>query len=474
MGGAENYRQVLDRRHSAGPHEPCDAEGEVVLKKGLVIGLARSGAAAANLLVRRGWDVTVTDMKQPGELEEYISALEPGVRQSLGGHPEGLLNGVELAVVSPGVPLKVKLVQDAMDRGIEVIGELELAYRHFSDIDYYCVTGTNGKSTTVTLLHTMMLNSGRKCLLGGNIGVPLCQALDGGADYDCAVVEASSFQLDTVHEFSPRGSVVLNVTPDHMDRYGSVEAYRDSKLRCAMNRSGGDFLVLNAGDPLLNSGPWAAGDGVYFFGSGRSENAIFTDSTKVSYDFNDELSGDLIDTHEIAIKGSHNLENAMAASAVALLGGCTPGAVRQALREFRGLEHRNEFVRELDGVRYINDSKGTNVGAVLKSLESFDSPVVLIAGGRDKDGDFEALVPLVRKNVRAVVLIGEAAGKIEAALGDAAPGYRSRSMADAVRLSRELALKGDVVLLSPACASFDMFKSFEHRGAEFKREVAAL
>ncbi len=444
------------------------------MKRGLVIGLARSGVAAANLLVRRGWDITVTDMKQAEELEGFISALEPHVHQALGGHRDNLLDGIELVVVSPGVPLNIELIEKAKDKGIEIIGELELAYRYFKDNNYYCITGTNGKSTTVTLLHMMMVSDGRKSLLAGNIGVPLCQVLDDGTSYDCVVVEASSFQLDTIKDFHPRGSVVLNVTPDHLDRYDSIEAYGDSKLRCAMNHDGNDFLVLNADDCMLN-GEVLTDSKVYYFSSKKRDDGISMDGSKIVYNFNDDLRGELADIKEITIQGAHNLENAMAASAVALLSGCSVAAVRTALQEFVGLEHRLEFVRELDGVKYINDSKGTNVGAVIKSLESAGAPVVLIAGGRDKDGDFGALTEPIKNNARAVILIGEAADKIERAISDAGkPCHIVQSMTDAVRLSHELAEEGDIVLLSPACASFDMFASFEHRGEQFKQEVVRL
>jgi len=443
------------------------------MKRAVVIGLARSGAAAANLLARRGWDVTVTDRKVADELELYVMSLAPEVRLALGGHPHGLMDGVDLAVVSPGVPLSASPVKEARHRGIEVIGELELAWRHFEGPEYYAVTGTNGKSTTVTLLDMMMNASGKRSLLGGNIGVPLCSALDSGAAYDCVVAEVSSFQLDTIESFRPRGAAVLNVTADHMDRYDSMEAYRDSKLRVGMNQNEEDFIVLNADDPLLRE---AAGHGprAYFFSRLKRVKGVFIKGDTVSFEFSPEDSGDLMDAADIGIKGAHNIENAMAASALALLGGCSLEAVRKSLREFKGLEHRLEHVRELDGVTYINDSKGTNVGAVMKSLESFDSPVVLIAGGRDKEGEFRKLVPLMKERARVVVLIGEAAPKIKAALGDTVPCMMAGSMNEAVTLASKTSKKGDVVLLSPACASFDMFSDFEHRGREFKKAVMAI
>jgi len=450
------------------------------VKRAVVIGLQRSGAAAANLLAARGWTITVSDLRSGPELEEFTSRLAPSVGVALGGHPAGLVDGADLVVVSPGVPLSSPPVREAREKGIEVIGELELAWRYFHEghdghdgPEYYAVTGTNGKSTTVTLLQMMMAASGRKSLLGGNIGVPLCSALDSGEDYDCVVAEVSSFQLDTIESFHPRGSAVLNVTPDHLDRYASIREYRDSKLRVAVNQSGDDFIVLNADDPLLSD---IAGlvPRAYYFSRMKKVNGVFMQEGKVRFEFSGVESGDIIDASDIRIRGAHNMENAMAASALALLGGCSMDAVRKALKEFSGLEHRLEFVRLLDGVTYINDSKGTNVGAVLKSLESFDSPVVLIAGGRDKNGEFQKLLPLVSARVRAVVLIGEAAVKMASVLGSAVECLNASTMDDAVEKAGSIACEGDVVLLSPACASFDMFRDFEHRGREFKKAVMGL
>ena len=447
--------------------------------KAVVIGLARSGVGAANLLKRRGWDVTVTDLLPASELEPFVSELLPEVKLALGGHPEeGILEDVVLLVPSPGVPIDVKLIRQAIESGIDVRGELELAWRHFEGLDYYAVTGTNGKSTTVTLLNLMMEKAGKNSLLTGNIGNSICAALDAGADYDCVVVEASSFQLDTALTFHPRVAAILNVTPDHMDRYASLEDYRDSKARIAMNQGKGDYLVLNADDPLTASvADEVAGQGieVFYFSSLRKPvRGMYRCGGAICYDL-PLGKGELVKESDIKIRGEHNIQNAMAASVMALLGGCTFEAVREAMAEFSGLEHRLELVREHEGISYINDSKGTNVGAVLKSLSSFDSPLVLIAGGRDKAGDFAQMIePLKKASARAVVLIGEAAEKIDAVIGDTIKTVKAASIDEAVARARALAREGDVVLLSPACASFDMFESFEHRGQAFKKAVMAL
>jgi UDP-N-acetylmuramoylalanine--D-glutamate ligase len=299
---------------------------------------------------------------------------------------------------------------------------------------------------------------------------------------DCAVVEVSSFQLEAIDSFRPHIASILNITPDHLDRYHSMTEYRDAKAAIYRNQQSGDFLVLNADDPgvlelyNLHFRP-AVPDmsKVYFFSRTREVEGVYSKDGKVYCNMPDvACTAYLIDADEIRIKGVHNLENAMAASAMALLANCPPGAVVESMKEFGGLEHRLELVRELEEVTYINDSKGTNVGAVVKSIESFQQPVILIAGGRDKAGDFSALRDLVSQKVRAVILIGEASGKIKDALGDVTDTLMAKDFPEAVTMSRQMAKKGDVVLLSPACASFDMFRDYEDRGRQFKKLVMEL
>ncbi|TAN43629.1 MAG: UDP-N-acetylmuramoyl-L-alanine--D-glutamate ligase [Nitrospirae bacterium] len=469
-------------------------------KSVIVVGLARSGVGAANLLAGMGALVTVTDMKPAADLQDQLGRLSPEVRTVLGGHPDELFLAADLLVVSPGVPT-IPPIAAAKARGVPVIGELELAYEILHeardrDIPFMAVTGSNGKSTTTTLLDLMLRKNGARTLLGGNIGNALTEeilacgepgSMPGAAvreKFDCVVAEVSSFQLETIAAFRPRIAAVLNVTPDHMDRYPSLDAYAEAKARIFENQAQGDLLVLNADDPgvmkLYEAGLKKAGESgprVYFFSRRQKVNGVFSQDGKVWCSMpvcSDREPIVLIGTDEIGIQGVHNLENAMAASAMALLAGCSPEAVRSSLREFRGLEHRLEAVRELEGVRYVNDSKGTNVDAVLKSIESFHGPIVLIAGGRDKAGDFKALRDLVSRKVRAVVLIGEAAGKIAEAIGGLTEILSAQNMHEAVALSRSKARPGDVVLLSPACASFDMFRDFEDRGRQFKRSVMEL
>ncbi len=470
-------------------------------KRVTVVGLARSGAGAATLLHGLGADVTVTDRKGPEELGDVLGRLPRGIRREMGGHPPALFETADLIVVSPGVPLTIAPLQKAADKGIPIIGELELAYRVMTDRDagmeFLAVTGTNGKSTTTMLLYEMVKESGFPALLGGNIGTALTdEMIRTGAEKagkerqgrSAVVVELSSFQLETIQTFRPRGAALLNVTPDHMDRYPSLSAYTDAKCRVFLNQRGDDFAVLNADDavtPDVLSRMDRAGLGAqkgperYFFSRKGAVKGAFYEDGIIRFDLPLRCaaqlpSGFTLDPTTFVIKGVHNIENAMAASLTALLFGCSGKAVTDVLQRFPGLEHRLEFVREVGGVTYINDSKGTNVGAVVKSLESFDRPVILIAGGRDKDGDFPVLGPLVKERVKALILIGEAAGKIEKAVGDDTATHREGTLVSAVRKARDLAVSGDVVLLSPACASFDMFRDFEDRGRQFKEAVLAL
>jgi UDP-N-acetylmuramoylalanine--D-glutamate ligase len=483
-------------------------------KRITVVGLARSGVGAANLLSEFGAAVTVTDIKTEKELSPQVKRLAPTVRLALGGHPADIFMSADLIVISPGVPLEIGPIAEARKRGVPVIGELELAFRMLQDrgpetgkgIPFLAVTGSNGKSTTTTLLDHMVRKAGFRSILGGNIGNALTEEIMKEAGFgsrggvtpplpetahgsrfttpDFVVVEVSSFQLETVATFRPRVAAILNITPDHMDRYHSLAEYAEAKAKIFACQGEGDFLVLNADDPGTAAivkqklGEKAGGPEIFYFSRKEKVKGIYRTGEKVVCNL-PHLAGlnpgtPLIGAGEIGIKGVHNLENAMAASAMALLAGCPAEAVIESLREFQGLEHRLEFVRVLDGVRYVNDSKGTNVGAVMKSIESFSEPLILIAGGRDKAGEFSELRDLVSRKVKALVLIGEAAGKIRNALVGLTETVMARDLKEAVAISRRVAKKGDVVLLSPACASFDMFTDFEDRGRQFKKIVMEL
>jgi len=470
-----------------------------------VVGLARSGKGAANLLSELGAIVTVTDLKTEDQLKDFIPGLKPSVRLVLGSHPEDIFAKADMLVISPGVPLDTPPIAMAAARGVPVIGELELAcqiatysssnppvsslFREGSG-GLLAVTGTNGKSTTTALLDFMMKKGGYKTILGGNIGNALTEeiykqrAKGKEQNVDYIVAEVSSFQLESIKDFRPKGASIVNITPDHLDRYHSLEEYRNAKARICENQGTGDFLVLNHDDPetmkvkseklkVKSENPE-----IYFFSRKEEVNGIYLKNGVIYCNFQHSAPGiphsALIKADEIKIKGVHNLENAMAASAMALLAGCPIEAVIDSLKEFPGLEHRLEFVRELDGVSYFNDSKGTNVGAVLKSLESFSSPIILIAGGRDKAGDFSLMRQLVGDRVKALVLIGEASEKMGKALGDLTETVQAKDLKEAVAVSRKLSAEGDVVLLSPACASFDMFRDFEDRGRQFKKSVMEM
>jgi UDP-N-acetylmuramoylalanine--D-glutamate ligase len=481
---------------------------EIKGKRILVFGLARSGAGAANLLAGSGAEVTVTDMKPADELGAYVRKLSPSVNLCLGKYPPSL-NGTDMVVVSPGVPLHIEPLAKAREKGIKIIGELELAYQMVRGrqsaagsrkTEFLAVTGTNGKSTTTTLLGLMLRKGGFRSMVGGNIGNALTEELQkvitepskgkvGGKEYlhpelaEFIVVEVSSFQLESIDAFKPKAATILNITPDHMDRYHSLPGYIDAKCRIFENQGRDDFLLLNADDPLtveiikrIREGSLGGKEipQIFYFSRKHAVKGAYLREGAVAFDLPKVSPSFTLQTALFRIKGVHNLENAMASAAMALLAGCPADAVNEALREFPGLEHRLEFVRELEGIKYINDSKGTNVGAVEKSLEGFSEPIILIAGGRDKEGDFVRLRPLIKEKVKALILIGEASGKIANALGDLTPAVHAADMKGAVETARERARSGDVVLLSPACASFDMFADFEDRGRQFKQIVMGL
>lgn len=493
---------------------------EIKGKNVLIIGLARSGVGAANLLFASGAVVTVTDRKPREELDEYVSQLSPGVRLCLGGYPQST-NGTDLIVISPGVPLTIGPLVQAREKGVRIIGEFEIAYQMMKvkspKSKFMAVTGTNGKSTTTTLLDLMLRKGGFSTILGGNIGNALTEEIlkavgslpvrqagqrstvnsqalarsnrrQGTADgrlvtVDYIVAEVSSFQLESIAEFKPAGAAILNITPDHLDRYHSLSDYVDAKCRIFENQGPDDFLVLNADDPMTGEIARRIGrqglkeremPRVYYFSRKHEVKGAYLSRGDIYFDLPGVPPNFVLHPSSFKIKGVHNLENAMASSAMALLAGCPPASVAEALNDFPGLEHRLEFVRELDGVRYINDSKGTNVGAVMKSLEGFSEPIVLIAGGRDKKGDFESLRPLVKDKVKALVLIGEASTKMRDALGDLTDTVFAAGLQDAVEAAKGSAKSGDIVLLSPACASFDMFRDFEDRGRQFKKIVEGL
>jgi UDP-N-acetylmuramoylalanine--D-glutamate ligase len=438
-------------------------------KRATVVGLARSGVAAARALNALGAIVTVTDKKPADQLAPQLAALGSGsIAVAAGGHPDRVFLDADLIVLSPGVP-KIPQLLAAQQRGVPLISELELAWL-LSDAPYIGITGTNGKSTVTTLVGLMLGRSKKNVLVAGNIGNALTEDIALLKQQDWIVAELSSFQLEQIETFRPRIAAILNVTQDHLDRYHDISEYGEAKARIFMNQHREDFLILNFDDPLVKSYARRTSATVIPF----SRQLRFSPGACVLDGFVMFNNRRIIETGEIKIKGVHNLENALAAAALSLCAGANPASVAAVLREFPGLEHRLEFVREKDGVTWINDSKGTNVGAVVKSVEGFTQPVILIAGGLDKGSDFSPLFPLFRQKVKLLILIGKAAKKMAEALGTSTETVYAQTLQEAVELAATRSSRGDVVLLSPGCASFDMFRDFEDRGRQFKEAVKEL
>ncbi len=438
-------------------------------KRVTVVGMARSGIAASRALDALGARVTVTDKKPLDQLTAQIKALGTGaITVEAGGHPDRVFIETDLIVLSPGVP-KIPQILAARRHGVKVISELELAWL-LSDSPYVGIAGTNGKSTVTTLTGLMLKRAKKKALVAGNIGNALTEDPRRLRGQDWIVAEISSFQLEDIETFRPRAATILNVTQDHLDRYHDIAEYARAKARIFMNQQKEDYLVLNYDDPLVKAMTKQTPATIIPF----SRLLRFNPGACVLNGYLTFNGRRVIKADDIRIKGVHNLENALAAAALSLVAGATEEAVASVLHEFPGLEHRLEFVREKNGVTYINDSKGTNVGAVVKSVEGFAQPVILIAGGLDKGSDFGPLYDLFKRKVRLLVLIGKAADKMAKALGTSTETVFAKTLQEAVRLASARASRGDVVLLSPACASFDMFKDFEDRGRQFKEAVKNL
>jgi UDP-N-acetylmuramoylalanine--D-glutamate ligase len=439
-------------------------------KKVLVVGLARTGIECARFLLNQGAKVSLSDLRSETDLKPEINTLKGlPIDYLLGGEEPRWLEAVDLVVPSPGVPAENPLLHEACSRGIEILSEVELAYR-FSRFPIVAITGTNGKSTTTTLVGLMLKANGTQVFIGGNIGAPLIGFV--GGDWEWGVVEISSFQLEWIEEFRPRVAVLLNLSEDHLDRYPDFAAYCRAKERIFENQTKKDVAILNRDDPLV----WGMRQGrparTISFGFSEVDEGVFAKSEEIVW--RDASSVERFPLCHVKIQGVHNVENMMAAIAAAKAIGIPAQIIQQTLEEFPGLEHRLEFVREQDGVRYYNDSKGTNVGAVVKSLASFSAPVILLAGGVDKGGDYGVLRDGVRKTVKRLVLFGAAKEMMAKALGALTETVIVDDMEAAVRDAHQHARPGDVVLLSPACSSFDMFRNYAERGRVFRSLVQAL
>jgi UDP-N-acetylmuramoylalanine--D-glutamate ligase len=449
---------------------------EFFRKKILVVGIGKSGVSSSVWLAGKGADVTMADAKQESgvALDVLKRIRDAGVRLELGPHSMATFTNSDLIVVSPGIPLDMDVLKAAREKGIPIIGEMELASRLF-DTPIIAVTGTNGKTTAVTLLGEMIKRSGSKVFVGGNIGTPAMDYVTGDMDSDYVLLEVSSFQLDTIEYFNPRAALILNITPDHLERYAGFDAYVQSKLRIFKNQVKGSYAILNDDDAAIHGFEKSVGPTMLRYGmeqAGNRRHAYMQDRRLIArLPGKDEIS---FDTASFLLPGRHNLENLMGVVLAALAVGVDQEAIQDCISTFRGLPHRIEPVGNIGGIGFYDDSKATNVDAAVRSLESFENPVVLIAGGRHKGGEYLPLVEAARTRVKEAVLMGESRQLMADAFEGQIPYVFATDMSDAVAKAASLAVEGDVVLLAPACSSFDMFSDYGHRGNVFKMEVERL
>jgi len=443
----------------------------------LIIGIARSGLAAAAALHRRGAILGAYDAKERALIQTEAEQLERlDIPVYAGGFPPLGQQDWDLIVVSPGVPMDTEIVKQARSVGIPIIGELELAFQLKSrEVEVYAITGTNGKTTTTALLHFILEQDGRTSAAGGNIGTALCSLVDDLQSGEL-VVEVSSFQLETVDTFKPHIVGILNLTPDHLDRHKSMAEYARIKSMVFRQQDSNDYLILNYEDEIVRSYSLTANSRTVFFSAERVlTEGFFVDEGKIFMAGNGTRQV-IASLAGVSLRGKHNLENILCAVAMAWSAGVREDSISRALKRFTGVRHRLEQVASIKGVLYINDSKGTNPDSTIKALEAFAEPIVLIAGGRAKGGDYSGVAKLMASRIKALVLLGEAKGMIKTAVME--QGFRNIYEVDdlvaAVEKASQLAVPGDVVLLSPACASWDMFASYEHRGDLFCKEVARL
>ncbi len=448
-------------------------------KRVLVVGLGKSGVASALFLKAHGARVTVSDSKSEEQFgDEIPMLLDHGIAVETGRHGERTFQGQDLIVVSPGVPVDAPPLVQARALGETVIGEIELAAR-FLPGPIVAITGSNGKTTTTTLAGEIVAAGGHSTVVGGNIGTPAISLVEGASEKTIAVLEVSSFQLETIETFRPKIAVVLNVTPDHLDRHRTFEAYVDAKARIFENQRANDFAVLNADDLTCESLASRTHAQVFWFSRAKEvKQGAYARYGRIL--FRDASSGqtsgqrEIMLVSEIPLKGAHNVENVLAAVCVGSLMGCSPEAIRQTIRNFKAVEHRLEYVATIRGVEYYNDSKATNVDATIKAIESFPANIHLILGGKDKGSDYSVLNDLLRQRVKRVYTIGAAAAKIESQIQGATAIVHAETLETAVKRAAVDAQAGDTVLLAPACASFDQFKNYEQRGKIFKEVVREL
>jgi UDP-N-acetylmuramoylalanine--D-glutamate ligase len=443
-------------------------------KRVLVVGLGKSGVASALFLKERGARVTVSDTKSPDQLRDEIPVLlDHGITVETGGHGERTFRGQDLIVVSPGVPVDAAPLVQARAAGEPVIGEIELAAQNLAG-EIVAITGSNGKTTTTTLAGEILAAGGFPVSVGGNIGTPAISLVERSTRQTIVVLEVSSFQLETIQTFRPKVAVVLNVTPDHLDRHRTFQTYVDAKTRIFENQQASDFAVLNEDDPTCRTLRDRTRAQVFWFSRKKEvqQGACVRDGRIFFLDGKSQREVMLVS--EIPLKGAHNVENVLAGVCAGALMGCEPAKIRQAIQNFKAVEHRLEYVATIKGVEYFNDSKATNVDATIKALESFPKNIHLILGGKDKGSDYTVLNDLLRERVKRVYTICAAAEKIESHIKGAAEIVHAETLENAIRRASAVAEPGDVVLLAPACASFDQFQSYNHRGRVFKEVVQAL
>ncbi len=445
---------------------------ELKNKKTLVVGLAKTGVACARFLASKGAEVTVTDLRKETQLTAQLAELANfNITLELERHDAVTFLASDLIVVSPGVPMEMPQLVAAQSAGVEIISEIELAAR-FIDAPLAAITGTNGKTTTTTLLGAIFKHNGYHTFVGGNIGNPLIEAAESHQIVDQVVAEISSFQLEWITTFRPTVAALLNLSEDHLDRYPCYQDYINAKLRIFENQTADDFAVLNRDDELVWEQAGKLSAQVFPFSRKMElEEGIFHKDGVITYRHNGHE--ECFPTSAIRLQGVHNLENIMAAMACALLLGCRPDETYETVLCFEALHHRMEFVREVAGVRYYEDSKATNVGSVQKALESFEE-ITLIAGGKDKGGSYAPLVPMISQRVRHLILIGEAADRMQLELGNLTNTKKATTLEEAVQLAAGLTLPGGTVLMSPACSSFDMFRDYEERAQRFIAAVNEL
>jgi UDP-N-acetylmuramoylalanine--D-glutamate ligase len=442
-------------------------------KRVLVVGLARTGAATSLFCAAHGARVTATDSRSEGEIGETAAKLkEAGVTLELGSHREKTFLEQDLIVPSPGVPADEAHLQAARVKGITIWSEIELGYR-FLKGRLIGITGSNGKTTTTSLVEHILKTAGIETILAGNIGTPLIGCVDATKDDTCMVVELSSFQLELIDTFRPNIGVFLNLTPDHLDRHHTMEAYGAAKARLFENQTGEDAAILNADDSATT--PYAPSlPRVYWFSrKQRVAQGAYVRGREIVFR-QDGAEEVLLKLEDIPLAGSHNVENVLAAAAVTRLAGAAAKAIAKGVQSFAGVEHRLEFVAEIRGVRYYNDSKATNVDATLKALDAFPGRILVILGGKDKGSDYTVLQKPLREKAILALLIGAAAEKIENQISGSVALERAETLERAVETASHAAQRGDVVLLAPACASFDQFQNYEHRGRVFKVLVSQL